>query len=81
MNTRCRSGPSRGAKTGYGTAAPRMAGSVVLDMGRMNRILELDPKLAYAVVEPGVGFFDLHDEVERQKARCGSRSPATAGAA
>jgi 4-cresol dehydrogenase (hydroxylating) len=26
------------------------------------------PQLAYAVVEPGVGFFDLHDEVERQKA-------------
>nr|WP_253951035.1 FAD-dependent oxidoreductase [Novosphingobium sp. SG751A] len=59
---------ARGKNLGYGTAAPRMAGSVVLDMGRMNRILELDPKLAYAVVEPGVGFFDLHDEVERQKA-------------
>jgi len=59
---------ARGKNLGYGTAAPRMAGSVVLDLGRMNRILELDPKLAYAVVEPGVGFFDLHDEVERQKA-------------
>ncbi|KAG5729484.1 hypothetical protein E4T56_gene9934, partial [Termitomyces sp. T112] len=58
----------RAINLGYGTAAPRMAGSVVLDLGRMNRILELDPKLAYAVVEPGVGFFDLHDEVERQKA-------------
>ncbi|MFX4450865.1 FAD-binding protein, partial [Acinetobacter baumannii] len=50
-----------------GTAAPRMAGSVVLDLGRMNRILELDAKLAYAVLEPGVSFFDLYEEVQRQK--------------
>jgi len=59
---------ARGKNLGYGTSAPRMAGSVVLDLGRMNRILELDSKLAYAVVEPGVGFFDLHDEIARQKA-------------
>lgn len=59
---------SRGKNLGYGTAAPRMAGSVVLDLGRMNRILELDSRLAYCVVEPGVGFFDLYEEIQRQKA-------------
>lgn len=58
---------ARGKNLGYGTAAPRMAGSVVLDLGRMNRILELDAKLAYAVLEPGVSFFDLYEEVQRQK--------------
>lgn len=41
---------ARGKNLGYGTAAPRMPGSIVLDLGRMNRILELDAKLAYCVV-------------------------------
>jgi 4-cresol dehydrogenase (hydroxylating) len=59
---------SRGKNLGYGTAAPRMAGSVVLDLGRMNKILELDSKLAYCVVEPGVGFFDLYEHIQREKA-------------
>lgn len=58
---------ARGKNLGYGTAAPRMAGSVVLDLGRMNRILELDPKLAYCVVEPGVGYFDLYEAIQREK--------------
>ena len=36
-----------------------MPGTIVLDLGRMNRILELDTTLGYCVLEPGVGFFDL----------------------
>jgi 4-cresol dehydrogenase (hydroxylating) len=59
---------ARGKNLGYGTAAPRMPGSVVLDLGRMNRILELDPKLAYCVVEPGVGYFDLYEHIQQEKA-------------
>ncbi|HEX7759332.1 MAG TPA: FAD-binding oxidoreductase [Caulobacteraceae bacterium] len=56
---------SRGKNLGYGSAAPRMPGTIVLDLGRLNRILELDPKLAYCVVEPGVSFFDLYDYIQR----------------
>jgi 4-cresol dehydrogenase (hydroxylating) len=52
---------SRGKNFGYGGAAPVLAGSVILDMGRMNRILEVNEDLAYCIIEPGVGFFDLHD--------------------
>jgi 4-cresol dehydrogenase (hydroxylating) flavoprotein subunit len=52
---------SRGKNLGYGGSAPVLAGSVVLDLSRMNRILEVDEKLAYCVLEPGVGFFDLHE--------------------
>ncbi|MES1975206.1 MAG: FAD-binding oxidoreductase [Pseudomonadota bacterium] len=58
---------SRGKNLGYGTAAPRMAGSAVLDLGRMNRILEVDAKLGYCVLEPGVGFFDLYEHLQREK--------------
>lgn len=51
---------SRGRNYGYGGAAPRVAGSVVLDLQRMNRVLEVDEELGYVVVEPGVSFLDLH---------------------
>lgn len=50
----------RGKNFGYGGAAPVQAGSVILDMSRMNRILEVNTELAYCMLEPGVGFFDLH---------------------
>lgn len=59
---------SRGKNLGYGSAAPRMPGTVVLDLGRMQKIIELDPKLAYCVVEPGVSFFDLYEHIQRESA-------------
>ncbi len=55
---------SRGKNLGYGTASPAIAGSIVVDMTRMNRIIDVDPKQAYAVIEPGVGFFDLFNYLE-----------------
>ena len=45
----------------YGGPAPRVAGSIVLSLQRMNRILEVNEKLAYIVVEPGVTFFDVYN--------------------
>lgn len=51
---------SRGKNNGYGGASPRLAGSVVVELTRMNRVLEVDEDGAYAVVEPGVRFRDLH---------------------
>lgn len=59
---------SRGKNLGYGANAPRMPGTIVLDLGRMNRILELDVGLGYCVLEPGVGFFDLYEYLQREKA-------------
>jgi 4-cresol dehydrogenase (hydroxylating) len=59
---------SRGKNLGYGANAPRMPGTVVLDLGRMKRILELDVGLGYCVLEPGVGFFDLYEHLQREKA-------------
>ncbi|KAL3460939.1 hypothetical protein BJX64DRAFT_300455 [Aspergillus heterothallicus] len=52
---------SIGRNSGYGGAAPRLRGSVVLDMGKyMNRVLEVNVDGAYAVVEPGVTFAALY---------------------
>jgi 4-cresol dehydrogenase (hydroxylating) len=52
---------STGRNFGYGSAAPATAGQVVLDLKRMNRILEVDAELGTALVEPGVTFKQLQD--------------------
>lgn len=51
---------STGKNLGYGGSAPAMSGCVVLDLKRMNRIIEVNEKNAYALVEPGVSYFDLY---------------------
>ncbi|MFC4565144.1 FAD-binding oxidoreductase [Nocardiopsis mangrovi] len=50
---------SRGKNLGFGGPAPRLPGAAVLDLKRMNRILQVDDRLGFAVVEPGVTFIDL----------------------
>jgi 4-cresol dehydrogenase (hydroxylating) flavoprotein subunit len=54
---------SRGRNFGYGGAAPRVDGSVVVDLSRLNRVLEVDEDACYALVEPGVSFADLHQHL------------------
>ena len=44
----------RGAGTGLSGGANAVAGSVVLDLSRMDRILEIDADNLIAVVQPGV---------------------------
>jgi 4-cresol dehydrogenase (hydroxylating) len=51
---------SRGKNFGYGGAAPRLSDVIMLDLARMNRILEVNAELGYVVLEPGVGFEDLY---------------------
>jgi (+)-pinoresinol hydroxylase len=55
---------STGKNLGYGGSAPNISGSVVLDLKRMNRILELNEKNHYALVEPGVSYFDLYRDIQ-----------------
>ncbi len=45
---------SCGKNWGYGDACAPTDGQVIVDLSRMNRIVEVDPDLAYAVIEPGV---------------------------
>ncbi|KAJ4209719.1 hypothetical protein NW759_013363 [Fusarium solani] len=52
---------SIGRNIGYGGAAPRVPGSITIDLGKhMNKVLKVDVEGAYALVEPGVTFADLH---------------------
>lgn len=55
---------SQGRNYGYGGPSPRVAGSVQINMRKMNRVLEINEDLAYAVVEPGVRWFDLYEAIE-----------------
>ena len=58
---------STGKNLGYGSAAPAERGQVVLDLHRMNRILEVDADLCYALVEPGVTYRQLYDYFQEHK--------------
>ena len=55
---------SAGRNNGYGGPAPRVKGSVLVSLRRMNRVLEIDEELGYAVVEPGVRWFDLYEAIQ-----------------
>jgi 4-cresol dehydrogenase (hydroxylating) len=70
---------STGKNLGYGGSAPVYSGSVVLDLKRMNRILEVDEKNAYALVEPGVSYFDLYRYIQEKGLSSGSMSPIRGG--
>lgn len=54
---------SCGRNWGYGDACAAGPGQVVVDLGRMNRILEVNERLGYAVVEPGVTQAQLHERL------------------
>jgi 4-cresol dehydrogenase (hydroxylating) len=51
---------SRGKNWGYGDACAMRDNQVILDLQRMNRILEVNAQLGYAVIEPGVTQGQLH---------------------
>lgn len=58
---------STGKNLGYGGSAPAWSGSVVLDLKRMNRIIEVNDSNHYAIVEPGVSYFDLYDYIQKHR--------------
>ncbi len=49
-----------------GDRRPPTGGSVVLDLKRMNRILEVNERNASALVEPGVSYFDLYNHIQER---------------
>ena len=61
---------STGKNNGYGGPSPRLTGAIVVDMGkRMNRILEVNEKYGYALLEPGVTYFDLYEHLQEPRLR------------
>jgi 4-cresol dehydrogenase (hydroxylating) flavoprotein subunit len=52
---------SRGKNWGYGDACAPVEGAAIIDLSRMNRILEVNTELAYCVIESGVSQGELFD--------------------
>lgn len=57
---------SRGKNWGYGDACAHVEGAAIVDLGRMNRIIEINRELGYALIEPGVTQQQLVDAVRAQ---------------
>lgn len=57
---------SIGRNLGYGGAAPRLRGSVVLYLGkRMDAVEEVNEDLAYCRVQPGVSYMALYEHLHK----------------
>lgn len=50
----------QGKNWGYGGASPFQENSLVIVLSRLNKIIEVDSELAFALIEPGVTFRQLH---------------------
>ena len=57
---------STGKNLGYGGSAPLLTGTMMLDLKRLNRILDVNDKNHYALVEPGVSYFDLYRYIQEK---------------
>ena len=57
---------STGKNFAYGGPSPNVRGSVTVDLKRMNRVLEVDAKRNFAVVEPGVSYIDLYRYIQER---------------
>ena len=60
---------STGRNWGYGSKVPTSDGCVLLDLSRMNRILDFNEDLAYVTVEPGVTQEQLYQFLRERKSR------------
>jgi 4-cresol dehydrogenase (hydroxylating) len=58
---------SSGLNWGYGSRVPASDGNVVLDLRRMQRIVEFSESLAYVTVEPGVTQQQLYDYLRERR--------------
>lgn len=59
---------STGKNWGYGSRAP-VKDAVLLDLSRLNRIVDFDEDLAYVTLEPGVTQQQLHDFLRARRSR------------
>lgn len=59
---------STGKNWGYGSRAPVQNG-ILLDLGRLNRIVEFDEDLAYVTIEPGVTQRQLYEFLRARRSR------------
>lgn len=57
---------SSGPPHSRGDTVPEASGAVIVDLGRMKRIIRIDPRNKVAMIEPGVTFAQLQPELSRE---------------
>ena len=67
---------STGKNLGFGGAAPMRPWMITLDLKRMDRIIEVNEDLAFAVVEPGVSYIDLYRHIQERGLRLWMNVPS-----
>lgn len=60
---------SAGKNWGYGSRVPSADGCVLIELRRMNRILDFSEELGYVTVEPGVTQRQLYSFLQERKSR------------
>ncbi len=60
---------SSGKNWGYGSRVPPADDCVLLDLGRMNRILDFNEELGFITVEPGVTQRQVYDYLQQRHSR------------
>lgn len=60
---------SSGKNWGYGSSVPVQSGCAVVDLSRLNRIIDFSESLGYITVQPGVTQADLFDFLAERKSR------------
>lgn len=60
---------STGRNWGYSCASPAINGSVILDLSKMNRILEFNEEMGWVRIEPGVTQQQLRDYLDEKELR------------
>ncbi len=58
---------SRGKNWGYGDACAATDSQVIVDLRRMNQILEVNQELGYAVIQPGVTQGQMYEYLQSHK--------------
>lgn len=58
---------STGKNWGYGSKVPSVDGALLLDLSRMNKILDYDPLLGTITLEPGVTQQQLYNFLKQEK--------------
>lgn len=59
---------STGKNWGYGSSVPTSNNCTIVDLGKMNKILDFDQDLAYVTLEPGVTQKQLYDFLQSKNA-------------
>lgn len=54
---------SQGRNNGYGGSGTIVSGSIIINLRKMNRVLEINEELGYVVVEPGISYNELYEKV------------------